>query len=123
MSDSTYPALDPQFYSSLPQYFPFFSSCNSYPGLILFCDCVMILFILTDADKRIKVAQPVVEMDGDEMTRIIWEFIKEKVKLIPWSWGSGWTRSGTRLSFIPKGAEYSIGCLTDLFLHNQPTRG
>lgn len=34
---------------------------------------------LTDADKRIKVAQPVVEMDGDEMTRIIWEFIKEKV--------------------------------------------
>lgn len=36
-------------------------------------------FYLTDADKRIKVAQPVVEMDGDEMTRIIWEFIKEKV--------------------------------------------
>lgn len=34
----------------------------------------------TDADKRIKVAQPVVEMDGDEMTRIIWEFIKEKVR-------------------------------------------
>lgn len=25
-------------------------------------------------------AQPVVEMDGDEMTRIIWEFIKEKVR-------------------------------------------
>jgi len=37
------------------------------------------LFYLIDADKRIKVAQPVVEMDGDEMTRIIWEFIKEKV--------------------------------------------
>uniref|UniRef100_A0A8C4F0E9 Isocitrate dehydrogenase [NADP] n=1 Tax=Dicentrarchus labrax TaxID=13489 RepID=A0A8C4F0E9_DICLA len=33
------------------------------------------------ADKRIKVAQPVVEMDGDEMTRIIWEFIKEKLIL------------------------------------------
>lgn len=32
-----------------------------------------------DADKRIKVANPVVEMDGDEMTRIIWAFIKEKV--------------------------------------------
>lgn len=32
-----------------------------------------------DADKRIKVAKPVVEMDGDEMTRIIWQFIKEKV--------------------------------------------
>lgn len=34
---------------------------------------------LLDADKRIKVAKPVVEMDGDEMTRIIWQFIKEKV--------------------------------------------
>lgn len=33
-----------------------------------------------DATKRIKVDQPVVEMDGDEMTRIIWEFIKEKVQ-------------------------------------------
>ena len=33
------------------------------------------------ADRRIKVAQPVVEMDGDEMTRIIWEFIKEKLIL------------------------------------------
>uniref|UniRef100_A0A8C1Z299 Isocitrate dehydrogenase (NADP(+)) 2 n=1 Tax=Cyprinus carpio TaxID=7962 RepID=A0A8C1Z299_CYPCA len=33
------------------------------------------------ADKRIKVAKPVVEMDGDEMTRIIWEFIKEKLIL------------------------------------------
>lgn len=33
----------------------------------------------TDADQRIKVANPVVEMDGDEMTRIIWAFIKEKV--------------------------------------------
>lgn len=53
----------------------------------------------TDADRRIKVAQPVVEMDGDEMTRIIWEFIKEKVK------GCGgvkhtidagaWTQTGT----------------------------
>nr|XP_045727590.2 isocitrate dehydrogenase [NADP], mitochondrial-like [Mirounga angustirostris] len=34
-----------------------------------------------DADKRIKVAKPVVEMDGDEMTRIIWQFIKEKLIL------------------------------------------
>ncbi|NXH28810.1 IDHP dehydrogenase, partial [Myiagra hebetior] len=33
------------------------------------------------ADKRIKVANPVVEMDGDEMTRIIWAFIKEKLIL------------------------------------------
>src|SRR4029078_11785517 len=28
---------------------------------------------------KIKVANPVVEMDGDEMTRIIWQFIKEKL--------------------------------------------
>jgi len=30
---------------------------------------------------RIKVTNPVVEMDGDEMTRIIWKFIKEKLIL------------------------------------------
>ena len=28
---------------------------------------------------KIKVQNPVVEMDGDEMTRIIWQLIKEKV--------------------------------------------
>src|SRR5579871_736116 len=28
---------------------------------------------------KIKVANPVVEMDGDEMTRIIWQYIKEKL--------------------------------------------
>src|SRR5512135_1316136 len=31
--------------------------------------------------KKIKVATPVVELDGDEMTRIIWAFIKEKLIL------------------------------------------
>ena len=31
--------------------------------------------------KKIKVANPVVELDGDEMTRIIWQFIKEKLIL------------------------------------------
>jgi len=30
---------------------------------------------------KIKVATPVVELDGDEMTRIIWEFIKDKLIL------------------------------------------
>ena len=30
---------------------------------------------------RIKVENPVVEMDGDEMTRIIWDFIKQKLIL------------------------------------------
>jgi len=32
---------------------------------------------------KIKVATPVVELDGDEMTRIIWQFIKEKL-IIPY---------------------------------------
>src|SRR5512139_2332721 len=30
---------------------------------------------------KIKVDQPVVELDGDEMTRIIWAFIKEQLIL------------------------------------------
>jgi hypothetical protein len=30
---------------------------------------------------KIKVAQPVVELDGDEMTRIIWKKIREEVSL------------------------------------------
>ena len=30
---------------------------------------------------KIKVANPVVEMDGDEMTRIIWKFIKDQLIL------------------------------------------
>ena len=29
--------------------------------------------------KKIKVKNPVVELDGDEMTRIIWQDIKKKV--------------------------------------------
>ena len=28
---------------------------------------------------KIKVANPVIELDGDEMTRIIWAFIKERL--------------------------------------------
>ncbi len=31
--------------------------------------------------QKIKVANPVVELDGDEMTRIIWKFIKNKLIL------------------------------------------
>jgi isocitrate dehydrogenase len=30
--------------------------------------------------EKIKVENPVVEMDGDEMARIIWHMIKEKVQ-------------------------------------------
>ena len=29
--------------------------------------------------EKIVVANPVAEMDGDEMTRIIWQFIKDKL--------------------------------------------
>ena len=28
---------------------------------------------------KIKVKNPIVELDGDEMTRVIWEFIKKKL--------------------------------------------
>ena len=28
---------------------------------------------------KIKVKNPIVELDGDEMTRIIWDFIKKKI--------------------------------------------
>ncbi len=31
---------------------------------------------------KIKVTNPVVELDGDEMTRIIWKFIKDKLILL-----------------------------------------
>ena len=31
--------------------------------------------------KKIKVINPIVELDGDEMTRIIWDFIKKKLIL------------------------------------------
>ena len=31
--------------------------------------------------KKIKVHNPVVELDGDEMTRIIWQFIKDRLIL------------------------------------------
>ena len=30
---------------------------------------------------KIKVANPVVDLDGDEMTRIIWKFIKDRLIL------------------------------------------
>ena len=30
-------------------------------------------------NKKIQVANPIVELDGDEMTRIIWDFIKQKL--------------------------------------------
>ena len=35
---------------------------------------------------KIKVKKPIVELDGDEMTRVIWEFIKNKLIKPIWSW-------------------------------------
>ncbi|MCZ0211559.1 isocitrate/isopropylmalate family dehydrogenase, partial [Streptomyces sp. UMAF16] len=32
-------------------------------------------------EQKIKVTNPVVELDGDEMTRIIWKYIKDKLIL------------------------------------------
>jgi isocitrate dehydrogenase len=38
--------------------------------------------ILTEYGKKIVVAKPVVELDGDEMTRIIWKKIREEVRVV-----------------------------------------
>jgi isocitrate dehydrogenase len=36
---------------------------------------------MVEAFKKIKVDNPVVDMDGDEMTRIIWQLIKDQLIL------------------------------------------
>lgn len=41
----------------------------------------MRLFVSAVATKKIVVQKPIVELDGDEMTRVIWSQIKEKVRL------------------------------------------
>jgi isocitrate dehydrogenase len=40
------------------------------------------LYSKLNLKNKIKVANPVVELDGDEMTRIIWAWIKQKVLII-----------------------------------------
>ena len=50
--------------------------------MIKFFDLYITHFLkLTNNMAKIKVKNPVVELDGDEMTRIIWEFIKKKLIL------------------------------------------
>ncbi len=50
--------------------------------LIKFCDLYITHFLkLTNNMAKIKVKNPVVELDGDEMTRSIREFIKTKLIL------------------------------------------
>lgn len=41
--------------------------------------CELNSLITDSTQKRFTAAKPVVEMDGDEMTRIIWQFIKDKL--------------------------------------------
>lgn len=36
--------------------------------------------------QKIKVANPVVDLDGDEMTRVIWDMIKKKVRAFLLTW-------------------------------------
>ena len=56
--------------------------------------------------KKIKVANPVVELDGDEMTRIIWDFIK--TKLNNWLTVQGQSASkGAIFSFTLDGAAHA----------------
>jgi len=38
--------------------------------------------IISASSVKIKVANPVVDLDGDEMTRIIWDEIKKKVEIL-----------------------------------------
>ena len=40
--------------------------------------------VVSTLDGRIVVKNPVVELDGDEMTRIIWKKIREEVGLVIW---------------------------------------
>ena len=44
--------------------------------------CIQTLTTFLGADKRIVVTNPVVELDGDEMTRIIWQKIREEVSVV-----------------------------------------
>ncbi len=58
------------------RHFTPFHLCKPY-----LCQSISILHILFGIMNKIKVANPVVELDGDEMTRIIWKFIKDKLIL------------------------------------------
>lgn len=47
--------------------------------LLLIFKCYCNIFPIDGTTKRVVAKNPVVEMDGDEMTRIIWSMIKEKL--------------------------------------------
>lgn len=56
---------------------------KSSPGFYIFKLNKLFQFVRMFANgpqfAKIKVANPIVEMDGDEMTRVIWSEIKKKV--------------------------------------------
>ena len=56
---------------------------------------------------KIKMTTPIVEMDGDEMTRILWKIIKEnllepfiELNIMIWDWSTG-MRPTIRLRWMP----------------------
>ena len=58
--------------------------------------------------EKIMMKTPLVEMDGDEMTRVLWKMIKEelilpfvdlKTDIMIWDWKSG-MKPGTRLRWM-----------------------
>ena len=58
-----------------------------------------IFFLVASKEKRIKVEKPIVELDGDEMTRIIWQMIKDKL-IFPYLDVSEKLNSGTTILMI-----------------------
>ncbi len=61
---------------------PFLSSLTTFSSLAAVHVTALpsVAFSSSAAVQKIKVKNPVVDMDGDEMTRVIWKYIKEKVK-------------------------------------------
>jgi isocitrate dehydrogenase len=53
---------------------------NVRPHFLAGQECRLSLHADEDGMAKIKVKTPVVELDGDEMTRIIWELIKKKLR-------------------------------------------
>ncbi|KAG5534895.1 hypothetical protein RHGRI_022873 [Rhododendron griersonianum] len=67
--------------SLLPLRNPIFSFTPVHPNnrLSLFAKSSLRCFASSAAMEKVKVQNPIVEMDGDEMARIIWWMIKDKV--------------------------------------------
>ncbi|CUA76809.1 isocitrate dehydrogenase [Rhizoctonia solani] len=56
-------------------------NCLSAPARYAWTGSMMQRYASTSSRERIKVANPVVELDGDEMTRVIWKKIREELIL------------------------------------------